>query len=109
MRPTFIKGGTARLDTPCGHLYATFNGETRLCELFLNLGKAGGCVGAHMEALGRVISIAIQDGVDPQKFADTLKGINCHQSNSDVLSCLNMFAHQLDEQVKMRSEVKKVE
>ena len=111
MRPPILHGATPQLQTPCGHLYATLNSteEGNLYEVFLNLGKAGGCVGAHMEALGRVISIALQNGVDPKRFADTLLGSNCHQSNEDTYSCINAFAHQLKDYIELQEQKKLVE
>ena len=109
-RPVLLKGGTEKLKTPCGSLYATLNSEENKIEIeevFFNLGKGGGCVKGWTEALGRVISISVQNGVDPMLFAETLGGINCHQSNEDVPSCISVIAKCLEKHCAKQKDIEK--
>jgi ribonucleoside-diphosphate reductase alpha chain len=44
-------------------------------EVFANIGKSGGDISALSEAIGRLISIALQNGVDVEKIVGTLINI----------------------------------
>jgi ribonucleotide reductase alpha subunit len=50
--------------------------EGRPIEVILTTGKAGDEANADSEALGRVVSIALQYGVPPEAIVRTLRGIN---------------------------------
>ncbi len=45
-------------------------------EVIITSGKAGDEANADSEALGRVVSIALQHGVPPEAIVKTLRGIN---------------------------------
>ena len=77
-RPKKLLGETTKLATGHGTLYATINsGNSHPTEVFLNLGKAGGCINTFTEALGRVLSTALSSGIDPNLLAEQLQGISC--------------------------------
>ena len=84
-RPKKLFGETTKIATGHGTLYATINsGNSHPTEVFLNLGKAGGCVNTFTEALGRVLSTALSSGIDPNLLAEQLQGISCpHTAFSD--------------------------
>lgn len=95
-RPKLIHGITGRLDTGCGALYVTINRDRfGPFELFANLGKTGGCAAAQIEALARLVSLAMRSGIDPYQIVKQLKGIRCPNpkmgpvgmSEEAVLSC----------------------
>jgi ribonucleoside-diphosphate reductase alpha chain len=46
-------------------------------EVFGNLGKAGGCDSAQLEAISRLVSLALRSGVDPNVVIEQLRGITC--------------------------------
>lgn len=77
MRPRVLKGFTSKLNTGQGSLYVTINTDetTAPIEVFANIGKSGGDTAALAEAIGRLISIALQKGVKVEELADTLIGI----------------------------------
>ena len=57
--------------------YVTLNKQDGLpAEVFINSGKAGDEANADSEALGRVVSIALQYGVPAEAIVKTLRGIN---------------------------------
>ncbi len=88
IRPRKLRGETTKMITGHGTLYATINSQASSpTEVFLNLGKAGGCVNTFTEALGRVLSTALSSGVDPQLLAEQLQGISCpHSAWSDGMN-----------------------
>ena len=78
-RPQAIKGVTERVRTGHGNMYVTINfdeADTPF-ELFGNLGKAGGCDSAQLEAISRLVSLALRSGIEPGTVIDQLRGITC--------------------------------
>ena len=80
VRPSQMKGITERIRTGHGNMYITvnFDEDERPFEVFSStLGKAGGCESAGMEAISRLISLALRSGIDPMEIVDQLMGITC--------------------------------
>jgi ribonucleotide reductase alpha subunit/intein/homing endonuclease len=81
-RPVRIAGFTdkVKLTLPTGEkrgFYVTVNKQDGLpAEVFITSGKAGDESNADSEALGRVVSIALQYGVPAEAIVHTLRGIN---------------------------------
>lgn len=104
-RPYVTKGSTQRIETGCGHLYVTINEDDRgLCEVFTQMGKSGGCTASQAEAVGRLISLALRSGIEPEAIVKQLKGIRCPsplwQPGGMVLSCSDAVAKALERSVK---------
>ena len=78
-RPKAVRAINERVRTHHGNMYVsvTFDEAGRPFEVFSTLGKAGGCQSAQLEAISRVISVALRSGIDPQQIVDHLKGITC--------------------------------
>jgi ribonucleoside-diphosphate reductase alpha chain len=98
-------GKTSKFRMGCGTLFVTVNKDDKgICEVFANLGKAGGCP-SQSEATCRAVSAALRSGVDPKVMIDQLGGIRClsaavaRKSNKgiDVLSCPDAIARALEE------------
>jgi ribonucleoside-diphosphate reductase alpha chain len=81
-RPTRLSGftDTVKLTLPTGEkrgFYVTVNKQDDLpTEVFIVSGKAGDEANADSEALGRMVSIALQYGVPAEAIIKTLRGIN---------------------------------
>ena len=45
--------------------------------MFSNLGKAGGCDSAQLEAISRLISLALRSGIATGQVVEQLRGITC--------------------------------
>ena len=104
-RPYVTRGSTQRLETGCGHLYVTINEDQNgLCEVFTQMGKSGGCTASQAEAVGRLISLALRSGIEPEVIVKQLKGIRCPsplwQPGGMVLSCSDAVAKALERFVK---------
>jgi ribonucleoside-diphosphate reductase alpha chain len=77
-RPELLRGTTRRLETPLGTLYVTVTEDDRgqPFEVFMSLGKAGGALMADVEAIGRLISLALRSGVPLKEIHRQLRMIS---------------------------------
>ena len=78
-RPEEVRGVTERVRTGHGNIYVTvnFDHDGRPFEVFTTLGKAGGCDSAQLEAISRLISLALRSGIDTHRIVEQLRGITC--------------------------------
>jgi ribonucleoside-diphosphate reductase alpha chain len=77
-RPEVLRGTTRRVETPLGTLYVTITEDDKgqPFEVFMTLGKAGGALMADVEALGRLISLALRSGIPIKEIYRQLRGIS---------------------------------
>jgi ribonucleoside-diphosphate reductase alpha chain len=104
-RPYLTQGSTQRIETGCGHLYVTINQDERgLCEVFTQMGKSGGCTASQSEAIGRLLSLALRSGIEPEAIVKQLRGIRCPsplwQPGGMVLSCSDAVSKALERYVR---------
>lgn len=84
-RPEILKGETIRARTSLGNLYVTVNytenqNAKDVKEVFIHLGKAGTHINSLMEALGRILSVALQYGTPIDTIIKQLQGIKSGNS-----------------------------
>lgn len=105
-RPELLHGVTRLVKTGCGNLYVTINKDekNKPFEVFTNIGKAGGCAASQAEAIGRLISLALRSGIEPQEIVKQLKGISCHapvwSNNGKITSCSDAIAKALEAEIR---------
>jgi len=77
-RPDLLKGSTRRIESPLGTMYVTITEDDKgqPFEIFMSLGKAGGALMADVEAIGRLISLALRSGVPLLEIYRQLRGIS---------------------------------
>lgn len=77
-RPSVVPGVTEKIRTGHGNMYVTvnFDQQSDPFELFANLGKAGSSDSANLEAVSRLISLALRSGIQPKEIVNELKGIS---------------------------------
>ncbi|MEE8413468.1 MAG: TSCPD domain-containing protein, partial [Dehalococcoidales bacterium] len=104
-RSKVTTGITEMVTTGCGHIYITVNSDEQgLFEVFSSLGKAGGCATAQLEAICRLISMALRSGVDVASIVKHLRGIRCPsiawEQGKAVLSCADAISSVLEKRIK---------
>ncbi|MYC33325.1 MAG: vitamin B12-dependent ribonucleotide reductase [Chloroflexi bacterium] len=78
-RPRQTRGITERVRTGHGNMYVTVNldADNKPFEVFGTMGKAGGCDAALLEAVSRLVSLALRAGIDTSEVTRQLRGITC--------------------------------
>jgi ribonucleoside-diphosphate reductase alpha chain len=99
-RPRVVRGETHKMDTGCGSLYVTINRDgVAPFEVFNTMGKAGGCPASQSEAIGRLASLALRNGIPAAEVVHHLRGITCHRphgfGDNRTLSCPDAIARAL--------------
>jgi ribonucleoside-diphosphate reductase alpha chain len=111
-RQDVIRGSTRKIRTGCGNIYVTVNEdeEGNLFEIFNQIGKAGGCAASQSEAIGRLVSLALRSGIEPEEIVRQLKGISCHapvwSREGKILSCSDAVAKAIDWHLQDNKKVK---
>jgi ribonucleoside-diphosphate reductase alpha chain len=77
-RPELLRGTTRRVETPMGNMYVTITEDEKgqPFEVFMSLGKAGGALMADVEAIGRLVSLALRSGIPLTTIYRQLRGIS---------------------------------
>ena len=111
-RPSVLIGKTIEVTTGCGKMYVTINHDEtgNIFEVFTRIGKAGGCAQSQSEAIGRLISLALRTGIEPEFIIKQLKGISCHMKygfgQRIVHSCADAVGKALEEAINNPIELK---
>jgi ribonucleoside-diphosphate reductase alpha chain len=100
-RPKRTSAFVDKVTTGCGNIYVSVaSDEKGICEVFLTLGKSGGCASAQLEAIGRLISVSLRAGVDITSIFKQLRGIRCPsiawEEGKSILSCADAIASVLE-------------
>lgn len=110
-RPSKVSGTTCLLKTGCGNAYITINEDEngRPFEVFINMGKAGGCASAQCESIGRLVSYLLRINADPAEIVKQLKGISCHRPGWNkgvkVESCPDAIAKAIEDYTPLKAIV----
>lgn len=104
-RPRVTEGRTIETRTGCGSLYVTINEDSEgIAEVFVQLGKSGGCSASQTEAIGRLLSVALRSWINPEVLIKQLKGIRCPSIGFDngevITSCADGVAKVLEKWLK---------
>ncbi len=104
-RPEVIIGTTTKVSTGCGNLYVTINvdEEGKPFELFTQMGKAGGCAGSQLEALGRLVSLGFRSGIEVKAIIEQLRNIRCPspswEKGQRIFSCADAIARVVEKRL----------
>ena len=101
-RPPVIIGTTTKIATGCGNLYITINEDEQgqPFEVFMHMGKAGGCAMSQLEAIGRLLSLALRSGIEISSIVEQLRGIRCPspswEKGGRIFSCSDAIARAIE-------------
>jgi ribonucleoside-diphosphate reductase alpha chain len=101
-RPHVTQGTSTKVATGCGNLYITINVDDigMPFEVFIQMGKAGGCAASQLEAIGRLVSLALRSGIENKKIVDQLRSIRCPspswEKTGRILSCADAISRVLE-------------
>jgi len=95
-RPNTTFGRTPRTMTGCGWLYITEAEADGYKELFAQMGKTGGCAACFLSALGRLITFAMNAGVQRTTIIRALKGHHCPHPYMKTTSCPDAIAKVME-------------
>lgn len=107
-RPEVTRGTTTKILTGCGNLYITINEDEngRPFEIFTQMGKAGGCAASQLEAIGRLVSLALRCGLDTHSIIEQLTGIRCPnpswEKGGRIFSCADAIAKAIEKRLLNR-------
>jgi ribonucleoside-diphosphate reductase alpha chain len=100
-RPTVLNGTTRKMSSPLGDVFVTVNEDENRnpFEVFATLGKAGSVAMADVEAIGRLISLALRFGIPVNDVYSQLRGISSDRAigfgDNKVLSVPDAIAQAL--------------
>jgi ribonucleoside-diphosphate reductase alpha chain len=103
-RPVETRATITKVNTGCGSLYISVAYDDQgICEVFSTLGKSGACASAQLEAICRLISLALRSGVEVAAIVKQLRGIRCPsiawEGGKSVLSCADAIASVLEKHI----------
>lgn len=98
-RPATNPGRTVVAITGCGKLYVIDNTNGDYPEVFLQLGKTGGCAQAMLQFVARLISFSLRAGIPKERIIHAGLGIRCSSptvsSGKETLSCADAICKAL--------------
>lgn len=101
-----LEGRTVKINTPCGKCYITVNWyEGRPVEIFAHAGKTGACVASNVNAICRVVSIALQYGVPIERLIKQLIGNQCERAavGIEAISCADAIGKVMQKELERKS------
>ncbi|MHA1865681.1 MAG: LAGLIDADG family homing endonuclease [Candidatus Heimdallarchaeaceae archaeon] len=111
-RPEITIGKTHKVRSGCGNLYVTVNQDENgdIFEVFVQVGKSGGCITSQSEAIGRLISLSLRSHVSVESIVRQLSGIRCPNPSfykgKSILSCADGIALVLEQYIKGNPNVR---
>jgi len=105
-RPNVTFGTTTKIATGCGNLYVTINEDEKKLpfEVFMSMGKTGGCAMSHLEAIGRLVSLALRSGIETSSIIEQLRGIRCPspswEKGGRIFSCSDAIARVVEKRMQ---------
>ena len=112
-RPAVVTGTTTKITTGCGNLYITINEDEQGSpfEMFMQMGKAGGCAASQLEAISRLVSLTLRSGVDLKSIIDQLRAIRCPSPSwskeGRIFSCADAIARVIEGRLSKKKKVVK--
>lgn len=96
-RPKTLHNLTFKEKTGCGSLYITiaYNEIGDPVELFLNMGKSGGCIYSMSTMIARLVSNALRHGINVEEILKQFEDESCPRTAEKESSCGQCIANAL--------------
>lgn len=108
-RPPVLEGKTYKIKMPkCGTLFVTVNLPL---EVICRMGRSQGCQNVWIEAVSRMVSLALQSGADVEEVIEQLQNLRCEGGplllgkGKTILSCPDGIAKSLKEEITPPEEI----
>ena len=106
-RPKVVSGTTQEINTAYGDLFVTINDAegNGPFEVFCRVGKSGGFTQSFTEAIGRIVSLSLRSGADPEEIVDQLDGIRSPQVAWDDGTQIHSIPDAVSEAMKRHLDI----
>ena len=98
-RPVRNPCHTLKIKTGCGSIYIIDNTLDEYPEVFIQIGKSGGCPASFTQFIARLISFCLREGVDKEKIIRAGIGVQCPNptwwEGRQILSCADAICQGL--------------
>ena len=106
-RPIIVKGITIKRYVGCGTIYITINyDEHGPVEVFIQLGKAGGCIAALLSVISKMISLALRNEASLEEVLSYVEGIVCPRDVEGLEGCPKAIAYAIKKYLALKPELK---
>lgn len=97
-RPGIMMGTTWKLRLGCGNVYITVNRDDEgfAREVFMRLGKSGSCQNCLVASISRIVSIALQEGIQERRLAKTIVSMVCQEAQPGEIRDENRLTSCVD-------------
>jgi ribonucleoside-diphosphate reductase alpha chain len=90
-------------------MYVTINTDAHgACEVFVQMGKVGGCASAQLEAIARLSSLALRSSIKIESIIRQLKGIRCQSpmwyKGKMITSCGDAVGQALEQFLSLHAD-----
>ena len=108
-RPKTLRSTTFRERSGCGYLYITITYDDVPREMFLSMGKAGGCIYGLTVTIARLISTALRYGISIKEISKQIENEKCPNATNGTLSCGEAITSAIQRFIQERSNEKERE
>jgi len=108
-RPKVLHNLTFKEKTGCGSLYITitYNEVGDPVEMFLNMGKHGGCIYSYTTLIARLVSSAWRHGIGIEEILKQFEDEDCPRTPEKQNSCGQCIANALRKFMEATNEKEK--
>lgn len=105
-RPRVLHNLTYKEKTGCGSLYITitYDDKGEPVEVFLNMGKCGGCIYSLSTMIARLVSVALRYGIGIEEMLKQFKDEVCPNTAQGTNSCCDAIANAIEKFMEARDE-----
>lgn len=97
---------TPRVATGCGNMYLTITDDA---EVFLTLGKSGGCKQSFLDGIARLLHLILQTYIINKKIIDMIMNEKIEIKDKEDRALLDKFLDKIDHSLSKDNIIKELE